>query len=88
MNRLPRCAHENLQPVSMREFQRHSTYVASNAQEQLKQMAQRLQTQLREKSGMFQYPNLSEVVAPTEAETLEENSEGPPTSRQPEKKQK
>ena len=88
MNRLLRCAHENLQPVSTPSFQRHSTFVTSNAQDQLKQMAQRLQTQLREKSGMFQYSDLSEVVAPTEAETLEENSEGPPTSRQPEKEPK
>ena len=83
MNRLLRCAHENLRPVSMREFQRHSTFTTSNAQEELKQMAQRLQTQLKEKSGMFQYSDLSEVNPPTEEEANDGNSELS-TSRQPE----
>ena len=83
MNRLLRCAHENLRPVSMREFQRHSTFTTSNTQEELKQMAQRLQTQLKEKSGMFQYSDLSEVNPPTEEEANDGNSELS-TSRQPE----
>ena len=83
MNRLLRCAHENLRPVSMREFQRHSTFTTSNTQEELKQMAQRLQSQLKEKSGMFQYSDLSEVNPPTEEEANDGNSELS-TSRQPE----
>ena len=39
MNRLLRCARENLRPVSMREFQKHSTFQNHNSQEQLNQMA-------------------------------------------------
>ena len=53
MNRLLRCAQENLRPVSLREFQQHSVMNQTTNQEQLQQMAQRLQLQLKERSGLF-----------------------------------
>jgi hypothetical protein len=59
MNRLLRCAHENLRPVSLREFQQHSISSQTSSTHQLQQMASRLQQQLREKSGLFQYADLS-----------------------------
>eukprot|EP00435_Cladocopium_sp_Y103_P060237 s350_g22.t1 len=46
-------------------------------------MAKRLQIQLQEKSGMFQYSDLSEVVPPTEAEQGHED-ESMPSARQSE----
>ena len=61
LNRLLRCARENLRPVSLREFQRHSTFVQTTSPEQLQQMAQKLQSQLRERSGLFQYADLSDL---------------------------
>ena len=61
LNRLLRCAHENLRPVSLREFQQHSTFVQTSSQDQLQRMAQQLQHKLRERSGLFQYLDLSEI---------------------------
>ena len=60
MNRLLRVAKENLRPVSIREFSRHTSFVQNNSEEQLKSMAQRLERQLHERSGMFQFTDLSE----------------------------
>ena len=61
LNRLLRCAHENLRPVSMREFQQHATFTQISTSEQLSQMSQRLQQRFKERSGLFQYLDLSEV---------------------------
>ena len=70
LNRLLRCARENLRPVSLREFQRHSTFVQTSTQEQLQQMSARLQEQLRQRSGLFQYSDLSSLE-PEEPQTTE-----------------
>eukprot|EP00435_Cladocopium_sp_Y103_P020463 s1700_g5.t1 len=62
LNRLLRCARENLRPVSMREFQNHSSFVQTSSAEQLQRMSQQLQIKLRERSGLFQYLDLSEIT--------------------------
>ena len=61
MNRLLRCAKENLRPVSLREFQQHSSISQNSSTIQLQQMASRLQQQLKERSGLFQYADLSNL---------------------------
>ena len=61
LNRLLRCAKENLRPVSMREFQQHATFTQVSTQSQLQQMSQHLQAKLRERSGLFQYLDLSGI---------------------------
>eukprot|EP00435_Cladocopium_sp_Y103_P019649 s4451_g4.t1 len=61
MNRLLRCARENLRPVSLREFQQHSTFSQTSSPEQLQRMANRLQERLKERNGMFQYSDLTQV---------------------------
>ena len=63
MNRLLRCAKENLRPVSLREFQQHTTNIQTSSQDQLHQMAQRLNRQLKERSGLFQYADLGDIPA-------------------------
>ena len=73
LNRLLRCARENLRPVSLREFQRHSTFVQTSSQEQLQQMARRLQEQLRERSGLFQYQDLSSIEPEDNGPNVEDN---------------
>ena len=82
MNRLLRCAHENLRPVSMREFQKHSTFQVSNTQAQLQDMARKLPHQLKERSGMFQFSDLSDI-GPCRHED-NEGSEPDSHGRQPE----
>ena len=89
LNRLLRCAHENLRPVSLREFQQHSTFVQTSSQDQLQRMAQQLQYKLRERSGLFQYLDISEIDPPTDnAENNPDNpnnpSEGNSPTNQPE----
>ena len=69
MNRLLRCAKENLRPVSLREFQKHSIMNQTSTNEQLQQMAQRLQIQLKERSGLFQYSDLSHLEPEEPLET-------------------
>ena len=77
MNRLLRCAKENLRPVSLREFQQHTTTIQTSTQDQLQQMAQKLNQQLKEKSGLFQYADLSDIPA---ERTLEESQEETPNN--------
>ena len=87
MNRLLRCAKENLRPVSMREFQQHSTFLQTSTQEQLQRMASRLQDQLKSRSGLFQYADLSLLNSedqPTEENNLQSPSNNSQTSKQPE----
>jgi hypothetical protein len=66
LNRLLRCARENLRPVSMREFQQHSTFAQTSTSDQLAQMSRQLQNKLKERSGLFQYLDLSEIGPSTE----------------------
>ena len=56
----------------MREFQmfqQHATFVQTSTQEQLQNMATRLQQQLRSRSGLFQYGDLSDVAPPETVST-------------------
>eukprot|EP00435_Cladocopium_sp_Y103_P009727 s850_g2.t1 len=71
-------------PVSLREFQRHSTFVQTSTQQQLQQMAQRLQHQLRERSGLFQYSDLSEIGNPAEEDGQREDVASNGQGSQPE----
>ena len=75
LNRLLRCAKENLRPVSLREFQTHSTFQSTSNPEQLKQMASRLQSQLRQRSGLFQYGDLSTLEGPEERPHSEDGTQ-------------
>lgn len=63
-NRLLRCSKENLRPISLRELQQRTILNPSLDNERLKEMARRLQHQLREKSGLFQYVDLSDISPP------------------------
>ena len=88
LNRLLRCAKENFRPVSMREFQQHATFHQTTSSEQLAKMSQQLQNKLRERSGLFQYLDLTEIGPSTEnsEDPLQHNdpSNNPPV--QPEEK--
>jgi len=85
MNRLLRCAKENIRPVSMREFQSHATFNQTSSQEQLQQMAKRLQEQLKSRSGLFQYVDLSQIpTEETTEDTIESPSHGSQQTNQPE----
>ena len=85
MNRLLRCAKENIRPVSMREFQSHATFNQTSSQEQLQQMAKRLQEQLKSRSGLFQYADLSQIpTEETTEDTIESPSHGSQQTNQPE----
>ena len=64
LNRLLRCARENLRPVSMREFSRRPQATALENDERIAQMARQLERNLRERVGMFQFHDLSDPVAP------------------------
>ena len=81
LNRLPRCACENLRPVSIREFEAHRTFVQPNDPKRMSEIAQQLKQNLKEKSGMFQFSDLTEVERTTE--TPEEIS-GQDNGHQPE----
>ena len=61
MNRLLRCARENLRPVSLREFESHRTFVQPNDPQRMSEIAQQLKQNLKERSGMFQFSDLTEV---------------------------
>ena len=86
LNRLLRCARENLRPVSMREFQQHSTFAQTSTSDQLAQMSKQLQNKLKERSGLFQYLDLSEIGPstapdddnPSQDNPTENNSQGQP----------
>ena len=61
MNRLLRCAKENLRPVSLREFHNHRPFQQQFNPAQLKEMSETLQRNLKQRSGMFQFSDLSEI---------------------------
>ena len=61
LNRLLRCARENLRPVSIREFESHRTFVQPNDPQRMSEIAQQLKQNLKEKSGMFQFSDLTEI---------------------------
>ena len=55
MNKLLRVARENMRSVSLREFQSHHGFSQIGDQKKLQEMAEQLRTQLKERSGMFQF---------------------------------
>ena len=61
MNRLLRCARDNLRPVSLREFASRERFSQHVEKEKLEELSRTLQRNLRERSGMFQFSDLSEV---------------------------
>ena len=81
MNRLLRCARENLRPVSIREFEAHRTFVQPNDPQRMSEIAQQLKQNLKEKSGMFQFSDLTEVERVPETS---EEVDRPEPSGQPE----
>ena len=84
LNRLLRCSKENLRPVSMREFQNHSTFSQTSNTTQLQQMADKFKHQLRERSGMFQYIDLSSIQTENTAEETTEQDNPHPLLVRPE----
>eukprot|EP00435_Cladocopium_sp_Y103_P051036 s1582_g15.t1 len=61
MNRLLRCARDNLRPVSLREFERHASFNQHIDAQQAQHLANQLRRRLHERSGMFQFSDLSDV---------------------------
>ena len=62
LNRLLRVARENMRSVSLREFQSHHGFSQVGNQERLQKMADQLRNQLKERSGMFQFSDLSDQI--------------------------
>jgi hypothetical protein len=70
----------------MREFQQHSTFAQTSTSDQLAQMSKQLQNKLKERSGLFQYLDLSEIGPstapdddnPSQDNPTENNSQGQP----------
>ena len=68
LNRLLRCSKENLRPVSLREFETHRTFIQPNDPSKMKEMAEQLTRNLKERSGMFQFSDLTNLERNPEAE--------------------
>ena len=68
MNRLLRVARENIRPVSIREFSKVASFHQSCDEKRLEAMANQLRSQLKERSGMFQFSDLTEVENPESAD--------------------
>ena len=84
MNRLLRCARDNLRPVSLREFERHSSFSQHIYAQQAQKLAQQLQRRLHERSGMFQFSDISDVqpeIPNVLPETMGEQPEEEPSRR-------
>ena len=79
MNRLLRVTKENIRPVSIREFNRVATFHQSCDETKLQAMAEQLRKQLKERSGIFQFSDLTEVEPPG---NQEENG-GPQPEEEP-----
>lgn len=84
LNRLLRCAQENLRPISLSEMEQHHTTFHQRADpEQVRKMAEQLTANLREKSGLFQYSDLSQInpeeqePTPTEPDEMDAQREQP-----------
>eukprot|EP00435_Cladocopium_sp_Y103_P014044 s1565_g3.t1 len=84
MNRLLRCARDNLRPVSLRELQSHSTFSQQVDQERLRRMSEQLQTRLHDRSGMFQFSDMSEdPIAPQAIPDEERDTNRPQPEEEP-----
>ena len=89
LNRLLRCARENLRPVSLREYQDLRLQDVPMDNPALEQRARELAQQLRDRNGTFQSRDLSLLDGPTpEVAAPEATADQPGThpllSRQPE----
>lgn len=83
MNRLLRCARDNLRPVTLHELNQQASFVQQASPERLKQLAEQLSRNLHERSGLFQFSDLSEI--PPEEGTVHERGQQPeeePSRRQ------
>ena len=83
INRLLRCSVENLRPVSLREFSNHRLHVQPIDPQKLEEMAKQLTQNLREKSGMFQFSDLSEPVDRPDEEETQVNPNGEQPEEEP-----
>ena len=81
LNRLLRCASDNLRPVSIREYHQQQGFVQQADPAQLRQLANELQQRLQSRSGMFQFSDLTEI---DDGETPEEQAERLLGEHQPE----
>ena len=86
MNRLLRCARDNLRPVSLRELQHHPTFSQQVELARIQQMSSQLQARLHDRSGMFQFSDMGEdpIVDPEEISRREHTALQPeeePTRR-------
>ena len=61
LNRILHCARDSLRPVSLREFVRHSPFSQTIDAPRAQQLALQLQKRLQERSGMFQFSDLSAI---------------------------
>ena len=77
MNRLLRCARDNLRPVSLREFERHASFNQHIDAQHAQQLANQLQRRLHERSGMFQFSDLSDVPPDPNVSTHDSNESQP-----------
>lgn len=84
LNRLLRCAHENLRPVSLREFQSHPLQESFRNSQQLQAMATKLSHNLQSRSGMFQYSDLSNIGDDdSPGNEVQHNPQGPQPEEEP-----
>ena len=83
LNRLLRVARENMRSVSLREFQSHHGFQQVGDSKRLREMAEQLENQLRERSGMFQYSDQVENMSYEPSEAAPSN-EDQTRSAQPE----
>ena len=64
LNRLLRCARENLRPVSLHEYQEIRMHDLPDSNPTLEQRAHELSQQLRDRIGTFQYRDLTLLDGP------------------------
>ena len=81
VNRLLRCARENLRPVSLKEFQDLKIAQQSIDQEMLANRARELERQLKERSGVFQFRDLSQLEMTPDDPTTPSVAEGEAVSQ-------
>ena len=78
LNRLLRCARENLRPVSLKEYHELQIHHDMPHASQLERRAQELAKQLQDRSGTFQYRDLSMLDGPMASEPPEAEPTGQP----------
>eukprot|EP00435_Cladocopium_sp_Y103_P067582 s130_g30.t1 len=84
LNKLLRCARENLRPVSLREYQSLGLQNVPVENPALEQRARELAQQLQDRSGTFQFRDLSVLEGPPPDSTMESNADARNRNLQPE----